>query len=946
MFIMDHYGYNFFAIPTAVIALNAMFLGLWVLIHERRSAVSMTFFLIALSVSLWFSAFTLMYSANNPADALMWAKLAYIGVPFIPSAIYHFSVAVLRLYAQRKMLVWLGWGVSLFFSVTTLTTATLIGDVHEFWWGYYPQYGRLGIPFLLFFAGMMLLSLGDYGIEYRKAAGMHKLRIKWFMIAFSVLCLGSVDYLAKYGMAVYPLGYLPVFIFLLIASHTIRRYHFTDLTPEFVASQILETMQGAVMVIDLQGSIRVINRAACTLLGYPHAELLGLPITTLTETPLDVGMEASKLLSDGALGNLEMPWRKKNGLYVDVSISAAPVTDRDGFAAGIVYVAFDVMERKLAAESRVREERYALAVSGARDGLWDWNLKTNEIFFSARWKSMLGYEENEIGTSPDDWFRRIHIDELSRVREEIAAHLDGKTPHYESEHRMLHKDGTYLWVLCRGIAVRDDKGMASRIAGSQTDVTERRMSAMKLAHQALYDPLTGLPNRTLLIDILRRAIARMKRDETYAFAILFLDLDRFKVVNDSLGHMVGDQLLVKISRRLEDCLRPVDMVARFGGDEFALLLDAVVSDEQVTRFAARLQQQLMLPFNLDGQEIYTTASIGIALSSVDYDLPEEMLRDADTAMYGAKALGKARFEVFSRGMHTTAVGLWELEADLHRAIEREEFRIYYQPIVSLSSGRIIGCEALVRWQHPQRGLISPDEFIPLAEENGLIRTMGYWMLREACAQNKIWHAAGHKLRMAVNVSVSQFQDHKLPKLIESVLADTGMPAQTLELEITESIAMNSFEYGMITLNALKTMGIRISVDDFGTGYSSLAYLKRFPIDTLKIDKSFLKDVTGDNDNGALARAIISMAHSLKLNVIAEGVETKEQLAFLRAQGCDEVQGYLVSHPVPAGIFTELLKTGVCLPMAPFETIAISKLRPLEATEKKVTEIAGTDINLI
>ena len=367
-----------------------------------------------------------------------------------------------------------------------------------------------------------------------------------------------------------------------------------------------------------------------------------------------------------------------------------------------------LLSHKRAEESlRESEERYALAVLGANEGLWDWNLKTNQFYYSPRWKSMLGCEENEIQTSPDEWFNRIHPEDRVRVKDEMAAHHGGLTPHFENEHRMLHKDGTYRWMLARGIAVRDAQGKAYRMAGSQTDITEGKVA----------DVLTGLPNRILFMDRLGRSVERAKYRKGYLFAVFFLDLDRFKVVNDSLGHLIGDQLLIATARRLQTCLHTGDTIARLGGDEFSILVDDIREVSDATRIAERIERQLALPFNINGHEVFTTASIGIALSSSGYERPEDLLRDADTAMYRAKALGKARYEVFDTAMRERAVARLQLETDLRRALEREEFRVYYQLIVSLDDGRISGCEALLRWQHPKRGLISPSEFIPGGRRN-------------------------------------------------------------------------------------------------------------------------------------------------------------------------------------------------------------------------------------
>jgi len=576
------------------------------------------------------------------------------------------------------------------------------------------------------------------------------------------------------------------------------------------------------------------------------------------------------------------------------------------------------LEEKIARERQTRmeqelresEERYALAAQGANDGLWDWDLKSNQIYFSPRWKSMLGFEQNEIGNSPEEWFTRVHPKDLEHLKTKITAHLGGPVHHLQHEYRMLHKNGTYRWMFVRGLAVRNPEGRASRMAGSLTDITERKGAEKRLLHDAFHDALTGLPNRALFMDRLGLSLVRATRPGASLFAVLFLDLDRFKVVNDSLGHTIGDELLVAMAQRLKRCLRPGDTVARFGGDEFAFLLVDVRKISGAIRVAERIKEALAAPFNLEGHEVFTTASIGLTMGRTDYARAEDFLRDADAAMYRAKAQGRARYEIFDSEMHARAVTLLHLESDLRRAIDHHQLSIHYQPIVSLQTGSITGAEALLRWQHPQRGFVSPGEFIPLAEETGLIRPVGEWVLQTACAQARAWQADGYRgLRVTVNFSSRQFEYENIQELIKKVLKDTRLAPQTLELEITESMAIRDGELGARTLNALKAFPIRISIDDFGIGSSSLAYLKRLPIATLKIDRSFVRDLATDSDDASITSAIIAMAHSLKLNVVAEGVETEEQLAFLRSQQCDEMQGYLFSPPVPAEAFSKLLREG-------------------------------------
>src|SRR5437016_5274041 len=554
------------------------------------------------------------------------------------------------------------------------------------------------------------------------------------------------------------------------------------------------------------------------------------------------------------------------------------------------------------------EERYALAALGSNDGLWDWNLLSNVVHFSPRWKAMLGYQEDEIGDTPEQWFERIHDADRERVKEEIAAHQKGLTPHFESEHRVVHKDGSFHWMLSRGVAVHDASGNASRMAGSQTDITEGKVS----------DPLTGLPNRLLFIDRVGRLVKHMKRRKDHLFAVLFLDLDGFKMINDSMGHLIGDQLLLGVANRLEKCLRSTDTVARLGetftvarlgGDEFTVLLDDIKDPGDAKSAADRMMKALASPFILGGKEVFTSVSIGIALSNSAYEQPEEILRDADTAMYRAKSLGKARYEVFDADMRASVMARLQLETDLRRALERGEFRNFYQPIVALVSGEIAGFEALLRWQHPTRGLLAPSEFIPVAEETGLIRELGWWNLREACRQITEWRAgliAHRHLTISVNLSAKQFLQPNLVEDIRKLLVELALPAEALKLEITESTVMADPSGAVEMLQQIKDLGIRLAIDDFGTGYSSLSYLHRFPLDTLKIDRSFISVMEENGEGMEIARSILPMANHLRLDVVAEGVETIQQVALLKRLECKYGQGYYFSRPLSAEGIAALL----------------------------------------
>lgn len=549
---------------------------------------------------------------------------------------------------------------------------------------------------------------------------------------------------------------------------------------------------------------------------------------------------------------------------------------------------------------RVSEERYALAARGANDGLWDWNLQEDRIYYSPRWKEMAGCGEEEVDANPDEWFRRVHPDDRDKLKEKISVHLKGTTSHLEIEFQFRHKDGSYRWMLCRGMAVRDGRGQASRIAGSFTDITDQKRQQLQLLHNAFHDAVTSLPNRTLFMDRLSQAILRTKSRPDALFAILYLGLERFNLINESYGHRVGDQLLEKVARRLENAIPASDTVARVGGVDFAILLEEVSDVAAARKEASRLKAELAKPFELEVGEVFVSIRVGIAIRPKKHRLAEDLLRDANTAMQQAKSQDKSDQEVYLSGMHAAVVTELQLETELRRAVTREEFLLNYQPILALNPLRPIGFEALMRWLNPRQGMVSPGEFIPVAEATGLIAPMTWWVLNTACWQIKLWQKLVHvdpPLTVSVNLSSQVITHPELIPQLERVLKATGISPSSLKLEITESVVLDRSEKVSAVLDELRERKLELHMDDFGTGYSSLSYLNRLPIEVLKIDRSFVGVMGEDGENSEIVRNILSLAHDLNIEVVAEGVETKEQLATLQSMKCEYAQGYYFAKPM-------------------------------------------------
>src|SRR5262245_42763245 len=660
--------------------------------------------------------------------------------------------------------------------------------------------------------------------------------------------------------------------------------------------EVIDYLEQGMSVLDRDGRVTLWNDALERMLHCSSERALGHPLTDALP-PLartDLPRAIKETVEDGKpriLNHLRLVAGSDTRI---VQVKVLPV------AGGVALLWHDVTERTRAEhELRRSGERLALAAEGANDGLWQWNLETQEFYVSGRWRAMIGLPAHAAIGGPGEWLERVYPEDRPHLQSALDAHLAGSTQVFEHEHRIRHEDGTYRRFLCRGVAVRGEGRKPDRIAGSLTDTTEQAIAQERLRNVGFQDSLTGLYNRAVFVEGLGRILdGCRRRGQSTGFAVLYLDLDRFKIVNDSLGHMVGDELLVAASRRLESCLRHGDALARLGGDEFAILLNNLTDEGQANAIAGRIQDALSAPFSIAGREVFTSASIGIAFGPARYKNPDEIMRDADTAMYHAKSRGKSRHEVFDDDMHARVRDRLSLENDLRRAIANNDFEVHYQPIVTLTSGMCVGFESLVRWKRNGEP-VSPVTFVPIAEELGLIEPLGTWVLKEACRTFAQWQrrypAAGLDC-ITVNVSSRQLVKQNFPRVVQQVVRETGLRPADLRVEITETALMDSPGEAAGVLRGLRDFGVKVYLDDFGTGYSSLSHLHKLPVDALKIDRSFVNSLLLPG-RPAIVESILALARTLNTSVVAEGIESDVQARELERLGCTHAQGFLFSRPL-------------------------------------------------
>lgn len=668
---------------------------------------------------------------------------------------------------------------------------------------------------------------------------------------------------------------------------------------------LLDATSEVSFLVRLEGTFLAVNQAAADSMGVSKEQLMHSNVFDLMPKAL---AEARRERMQEVVRTGEPVRFEDDGLRGWSDNAIFPVFAVDGTVESLAVFSRDITERKKAEEAlraseaflRTSEERYALAARGANDLLWDIDLSSSSFYISPRWREVLGYEPDKSISTRQDWVELIHPDDVNKAVSSFSAHLQGATSHFECEYRVRCADGGYLWMLSRGLAVRDAAGNPYRVAGSVSDISERKRIEARLLHSAMHDQATGLPNRALLADRLEQAIKAQRRHPEAQFALLYMDLDHFKDINDSLGHSFGDRLLVAVAHRVQSCLREADTLARQSGDEFVILLHNVSGIHDAEVVAERILDVLSQPVDLGGAQSFTSASIGIVLSSPNRERGEEMLRDADIAMYRAKSQGRARYAVFDESMHSQVLLRTRMEADLRQALSEGGLEIHYMPIVSMSTGVCESFEALVRWRHPERGLISPADFIPLAEDSLLIIPLDRWVLREACRQLQAWQERWPELfhlKININLSSKQFAQPDLIEQVTSTLQACGLSPSCLRLEITESAIIENIDLANQTLRHLQNLGVQVEIDDFGTGFSALTYLYQLPVNTLKIDRSFINQVGIDHRKTAIVQTIVNLAHNIGLDVVAEGVETAEQAERLKVMGCDHGQGFLFAKPM-------------------------------------------------
>lgn len=661
--------------------------------------------------------------------------------------------------------------------------------------------------------------------------------------------------------------------------------------------------------VDLEGKYIQVNQKFCDIVGHTRKELTKLKFQDITypeDLERDLGLVQKLRAGKIPTFTMEKRYIHKDGHIIWVNLTASLVRTSTGEPKLFIAVIDDITKRKEAeAALRRSEERYRALAEAAHDIIFISNKDGKLEYINSVAADHFGHKPTAvIGETLDKVFPAGFT---SHCKQSLKQVFGTGEPVYNETFAPFTGKNSEMWLGTWLTPIKAEDDSVNAVLGIARDITKRKRDEETIRYMAYYDPLTRLPNRVLLNDRLTLAMAQAHRKDEL-LAVLFLDLDNFKTINDTLGHAVGDELLQGVAQRLQSCLREGDTIARLGGDEFTLLLPQITSSDDAVRVSQKVIEAFGAPFVLADRELHITTSIGIALYPTDGDTAEALLKNADTALYRAKEHGRNNYQLYTPAMNARALERLAMESSLRKALEKNEFTLCYQPQVELKTGTIIGMEALVRWRHPELGLILPMQFIPLTEETGLIASLGQWVLSEACRQNKAWLDAGFApMRIAVNLSARQFQDENLVRTVEQALAESGLSSKYLALEITESVVMKDVVAATRTLRKLKQIGIQVHIDDFGTGHSSLSYLKKFPIDVLKIDHSFVCDITTDPGDAAIATAIITLAHSLKVKAIAEGVETREQMELLRALGCDAMQGFVFSRPLAANEATKLLK---------------------------------------
>ncbi|MEO8033684.1 MAG: EAL domain-containing protein [Acidobacteriota bacterium] len=1015
------YHYSPYAVPAVGTMLLVLVFGVRVA-KRRPNRVTLAFLALTAFVAVWQGGMAMVYLARSPATAMVWAKFAYLGVPFIAPSVYQFAIEMLRVQRRRRAVAALGWLVAASTTAAVFLTNDLVAGVKAFWWGFYPQYGSLRVPFLLFFFGYLLAAFVEFVLVFRGASGMERRRTRLLLIAFAIACLGVVDSFAKFGFPVYPIGYLPILAFIVVVAHTIRRYDLVPITPSLAAYEIIGTMADALFVCDGDGHIQFANRAAELLLGYEASQFNGHHI----EDFLARDDRFSRSFRRLSMRNAEHVFLTRNQERIDMMLSIAPVIQQ-GEPAGAV-----IIGRDMRAQQKARQEvaRAVTLLQSTLDSTADGILVIGEggriLTHNQRFLDLWGIPQHVMEGADDRLIMTYIVDQLSDP-DEFLRHVDSLHAHPEAEsfsmlefkdgrqferysigrqlegvanirvwsfrdvtarhhaeaamreselkYRLLfernaagvcvatidgsiidcndtfaamlgyqrselidtlvdalherpqervqlmsrllevrtlesvelqlrRRDGDRVWAL-QNLSI-SGSGAEAVIHSTVVDISDRKRAEEQIEFHAYHDVLTGLPNRKLFTDRLTLNITHCRRAGT-PLAVMFVDLDHFKTINDTLGHTAGDDLLLEMSRRLQHCVRADDTVARIGGDEFTIVLAELRHPEDAAAVADKLLAAVRVPMILAGVPVEITASVGIALYPNDGHDAESLLRNADSAMYRAKESGRSNYQLCTVEMKERATHRISLDSRLRKALLDDQLILHYQPQISLLTGNVIGCEALVRWNDPERGLIEPADFIPFAEETRLIVPIGEWVMRAACRQTQEWRRNGTgPQRVSVNLSARQFQQRDLVEMVSRILAEENLEPSALELEITETTAMQNGAVTVDVLRALRAIGVAISIDDFGMGYSSLNYLKRFPINSVKIDREFVRDMATNSGDAAIVAAVIGIARSLRLRVVAEGVETEEQMLFLQDRKCDEAQGFYFGRPIASHELTRVM----------------------------------------